>query len=235
MSSNTVAWPPAEGLTTKLVPRTHAVLQLAHSTIIHAPAPLVFDALLNVAEYAKWNTFIPSVRIVSQPPTRSPESPNNKDNERDRTHLRLGTTMIFDAVMDASKPTATTPSSLRIADISTPTSPSSYLSPSLLADPSFTADLSKVYRVSWVGNGGMMYALGAVMKVQRFHEVIVRGDAECEVRTWELMGGVLAYLVKMSFGAGLQGKFVTWCEELKAWCEKVYKEGDGEGAAGGGE
>jgi len=214
--SDTEAWPPLGGLTTKIVPREHAVFQVPYSTIVRAPAPLVFDTLLRAVDYPKWNTWVPSVRILSQPSSDASADTN------DLSRMRIGSTMVFNVIMNADKPNSITETPLKVVDISTPSSPTSYLTPDILADPSFTADLSKVYRVSWTGNGGM-YAFG--MKLERFHEVIVRGENECEVRTWEIMGGVLARLVKVLYEGTLKEKLGLWCENLKKYCEKVHAEG----------
>ncbi|KAI0607651.1 Polyketide-cyc2 domain containing protein [Pyrenophora tritici-repentis] len=184
--SDTEAWPPAQGLTTKIVPRENAILQLPYSTTIHAPAQLVFDTILNLADYPKWNTWIPSGRILTQP-----DSVDASDSSR----MHIGTTMVFNVIMNASKPTSITETSLKVVDISTPSAPSDYLPPALLADPSFTADASKVYRVSWTGHGGM--DSWGVMRLERVQEVIVKGEEECEVRSWEIMGGVMARVVKI--------------------------------------
>jgi len=215
--SDTGAWPPPEGLTTKIVPRKDAILQLPYSTVVHAPAPLVFDALLRVADYPAWNTWIPSAHILTQPSSSDASADPN-----DLSRMRNGSTMVFNVIMNADKPTSITPTQLRVVDISTPSSPTSYLTPDMLADPSFTADLSKVYRVSWTGNGGM-YALG--IKLERFHEVIVRGENECEVRSWEIMGGLMARVVKALYEETLKDKVALWCEDLKAYCEKMHAQG----------
>ncbi|KAH8622050.1 hypothetical protein IG631_23156 [Alternaria alternata] len=135
--------------------------------------------------------------------------------------MTIGCTMRFTVVMNADKPDAVTLTPLKVVDICTPSSPTSYLTPEQLEDPAFTADLSKVYRASWTGNGGM-YAFG--MKLERFHEVIVIGENECEVRTWEIMGGMLSRLVKVMYEDTLKGKVGLWCEDLKKYCEKVHNE-----------
>jgi hypothetical protein len=207
------SWPPATGLTTKIVPRAAAILTLSHSTPVSAPASVVFSAILNVADYPKWNTWVPSVRIDSQPPS----------SPADDTNLHTGTAMTFSVIMDFSKPSSIATTSLKVIDISTPSAPSSYLSPSLLEDETFTSDLGKVYRVSWTGNGGMM---SYVMKLERFHEVIVTGEGVCEVRTWEAMGGVLARVVKAVYGKTLQEKVGVWCADLKGWCERQGEAGE---------
>ncbi|EOA88669.1 hypothetical protein ACJQWK_01622 [Exserohilum turcicum] len=211
------SWPPAQGLTTKLVPRDKATLVLSYSTVVRAPAPLVFDTILHAADYPAWNTWVPSVRIVAQPPSSSGDEEAN-----DLSRMRIGTAMEFAVVMDANKPTSINRTQLKVVDVSTPDAPTSYLSPELLADATFTADASKVYRVSWVGNGGMY---GFAPKLERFHEVIVLSENECEVRTWEIMAGMTARLVKMLMEETLKEKVALWCQDLKKYCEKKSAEG----------
>jgi hypothetical protein len=214
--SDVNVWPPSSGLTSKSVPRENAILQVSYSINIHAPAPLVFDAILHVAKYPKWNTWVPTARILTNPMTSEPDIDPN-----DFSHMRIGSVMNFDVIMDANMPNKVRVTPLMVVDICTPSAPTSYLSPEMLEDPTFTADLSKVYRVSWTGYGGM-YAFG--MKLERFHEVIVKGDAECEVRTWEVMSGILTRLVKFLYQGTLQEKVGLWCKDLKQWCEDQHAE-----------
>lgn len=215
--SHAKSWPPPEGLTSKIVPRKDAVLQLSYSTNVHAPAPLVLDTILHVAQYPKWNTWVPSARIVTQPLSSEPAFDPN-----DFSHMRIGSIMQFDVVMDANKPNKITQTPLKVVDISTPSAPTSYLSPELLDDPTFTADISKVYRVSWTGDGGL-YSYG--MKLERFHEIIVVGENDCEVRTWEIMSGILSRVVKLMYEDTLKEKVRQWCEDLKKRCEKMHADG----------
>jgi hypothetical protein len=174
--SGDIAWPPSSGLTTKIVPREKAVLQMSYSTVVHSPAALVFDT------------------------------------------VRIGSIMTFDVVMDPKKSNKINHTPLKVVDICTPSAPTSYISPEMLEDPTFTADLSKVYRVSWTGHGGLS-SLG--MSLERFHEVIVLGENDCEVRTWEVMSGPLARIVKMMFQDTLKEKVALWCEDLKKRCERL--------------
>jgi hypothetical protein len=208
-----MAWPPSSGLTTKIVPRKDAILQLSYSTVIRAPAALVFDTVLHVAEYPSWNTWVPSTRILASATTAGTES-----NPEDLNRMRIGSIMTFDVVMDANKPEKVNPTPLKVVDICTPSAPTSYISPALLEDPTFTADLSKVYRVSWTGHGGLS-AFG--LSLERFHEVIILGENECEVRTWEVMSGLLSRVVKLMYQATLTQKVALWCEDLKKQCEKL--------------
>ncbi len=121
--------------------------------------------------------------------------------------------------MDASKPSKVTDTLLRVTDISTPEKQSGYVPTSLLEDPTFTEDLSRVYRISWTTEGGFVMR---GLRSERFHEVVMLGEGECEVRTWECLGGVLARTVKWFYGQTLMEKFALWVRDLKAECERKY-------------
>jgi hypothetical protein len=207
-------WPPERGLSTPTTSYNHAILTISSSTTISAPASLVLSILRDTARYPDWNTWCPRVTILSQPSGTSPES----------TTLDTGTSIILHPIMDASRPEKDTPTQLRITDISTPDAPSDYISKEVLEeDPGYTADLSKVYRISWKGEGGFV-SMG--LHTERFHEIIITGDGSCEVRTWEVMGGILARTVKWMFKKTLESKFELWCKDLKTVSEERAKEGD---------
>ena len=122
--------------------------------------------------------------------------------------------------MDSAKPTSYTPTDLRVTDISTPDRPSSYITNDLMdSDCGFSSDLSKVYRIAWTTEGGFV-ARG--LKTERFHEIIVLGDEQCEVRTWECQGGILARTVKWIYQKTLKEKFADWCEDLRRETEKQF-------------
>lgn len=212
------AWPPATGLSTVVIPRGKAILETSHSLVVHAPASLVFDAVLRIADYPAWNTWVPVGRILAHPPP-APGAENEDPNDLSR--MRIGSTMEFDVIMDASKPNDIHRTPLKVTDISTPAAPSSYVPSELLEDPSFTADLAKVYRVGWKGNGGMM---GLAPTAERFHEVIVISENECEVRSWELMSGVTAKIVKAMYEKTLKEKVALWCTDLKQYCERKHAQ-----------
>lgn len=131
--------------------------------------------------------------------------------------LHLGTKFTFYAIMGSSGSSKGTPRNLSIFDISTPDKPSDYVpTKTLEGDASYTTDLSRVYRVSWGGGGGL-FEVGP--RSERFHEVIVTGPNECEVRCWEIMGGVLARVVGLMYKDTLQKKFEDWNKDLKGYCE----------------
>ena len=212
MASQT-AWPPSSGLSTPTVSRAEAILALASSITISAPAEEVFGILTDTSTYPSWCTFVPRVVINSQPSGIEPSS----------QILHLGTEFTFHAVMDASKPHKANATHLRVLDMSTPDKPSQRISKETLEDdPSYTSDLSRVYRVSW-GCDGKLASMAP--RTERIHEIIVIGDKECEVRNWEIMSGVLAKAVKWLYKDTLQGKFDGWTRELKDFCEKRITTG----------
>ncbi|KXT15883.1 hypothetical protein AC579_5523 [Pseudocercospora musae] len=185
MSQTTPPWPPSNGLCSPTVPRQDAVFRLSHSLTIAAPASEVFEHVLHVADYEKWNTWVPHAKIVQQP-----------NSEHHFTHLRPGSIFEFYVIMDAAKPSKTTTTGLMVTDISTPAQPT---------------------EVSWKTHGGFA---SRGLRSERFHEVIARAENQCEVRTWEVMGGFLAYTVKWMFQKTLDEKFKLWCEDLKKYSEE---------------
>ncbi|KAF2212939.1 hypothetical protein CERZMDRAFT_96613 [Cercospora zeae-maydis SCOH1-5] len=219
MSSD--SWPPASGLTTKVVPRKDAVLQVYSSRRIAAPASLVLETLLHIENYKSWNTWIPSGRIAKQDDSVDDNNKDGASHEVDLSRMRKNSVMVFDVIMDANKPDKFSETNLIVTDISTPEQPSDYLDAEMLQDPSFDGDVHKVYRVSWATHGGWMTK---GLRSERFHEIIPTTDNECEVRTWEIMGGVLAYTVKWMFQSTLQEKFELWTNDLKVWCEKQHQQ-----------
>ncbi|KAL8795005.1 MAG: hypothetical protein Q9195_002453 [Heterodermia aff. obscurata] len=206
-------WPPSDGITTTVVPRSSAVFTVHGSTRIAAPASLVWQIVLNVADYPKWNTFCPRATIHSQPQNVAPT---------ENHILHKDTSFTFHVVMDSSKPSNITDAQQRVTDVSTPEKPSDYVFSENLSprDTSFTRDLTKVYRISWSTEGGFA---SRGLKTERFHEIIDLGEHGCEVRTWESQGGLLARVVKYLYKDVLMTKFQQWCDELKKEAEKEDK------------
>lgn len=222
MAKNTRSdWPPSSGLCSPTVPRKDAVFHTSASIKINAPAPQVFDTVLKVADYKKWNSFCPEVRIIEQPPSHQDVAADKQTNDvSDFSRMRVGTIMHFMVIMDSAKPNKTTQTGLEVTDISTPDAPTEYIDAETREkEPSYTADLSTVYRVSWRQHGGFA---SRGLKTERFHEILITGANECELRTWEVYGGVLAYTVKWMFQKTLDGKFRLWSEDLKKYSEEQY-------------
>ena len=119
--------------------------------------------------------------------------------------------------MDPSKPHKEAPTNLVVTDVSTPEKQSNYISRETLeSDGSFTPNLNIVYRVSWGGDGRLF---SMVLKSERFHEIIITKENECEVRTWEVMGGLLARTVSWLYKDTLKERFEDWNADLKKFCE----------------
>ncbi|KAL2042187.1 hypothetical protein N7G274_005375 [Stereocaulon virgatum] len=204
-----MAWPPANGLTTQRVPRLNVILPIHASTTVAAPASLVWSTLRDLSDFPTWNTFCPSATIHSQPKDAA---------ESEANLLHLDTSFTFNVIMDASKPSKITPTQLRVTDFSTPDAQSGYIPADVLkVDGTYEADLGKVYRIAWSTEGGFV-ARG--LRSERFHEIIVLGENQCEVRTWECQGGVLARAVKYYYKDTLMKKFAEWCEDLKRESER---------------
>lgn len=202
-------WPPPNGLTTVIVPRSSAVLPVFSSARIAAPASFVFSIVLDTSWYPTWNTFAPRVTIRSQPAS----VPEKKQNI-----LQKDTCFTFHVVMDAKKPDSVSDTKLRVTDYSTPDEQSDYVSKDLLEDDgSFERDQGRVYRVAWTLEGDYVTK---GLRSERFHEIIDLGDHECEVRTWECQGGLLAKVVKSMYKDVLEAKFQQWCQELKTEAER---------------
>lgn len=199
-------WPPAAGLATPNVPASEAIITTYASAKIYAPASVVFESVRNVWKYGAWNTFCPKVTIHTQP-----------DGVDDFSKLHVGTEFTFHVVMDAKQPNVSNNVKMKVTDISTPDKKSEYFSTYVGAyDKSCTQDLRKVYRISWKAQGSGM--LG--WRTERFHEIIVLGDHECEVRTWENQSGTLARTASWYYKKTLQEKFRGWCQDLKKFCER---------------
>ena len=201
-------WPP-QSLCTVIVSAHDTICPSYASTKISAPASLVFSTLLGTSAYPEWNTWCPNVTTRSQP----------DDHPTSSSVLQKDTHFTLHVIMDASKPSKVTDTLLRVTDISTPEKQSGYVPTSLLEDPTFTEDLSRVYRISWTTEGGFVMR---GLRSERFHEVVMLGEGECEVRTWECLGGVLARTVKWFYGQTLMEKFALWVRDLKAECERKY-------------
>lgn len=211
-------WPP-KGVSTPTVSVQESVFAVTSSAQINAPASFVFNILLDTSTYPEWCTFVPKVVVNEQPsPTGDPSS-----GEADKSYvLKIGTKVTFFAVM-GSPGSRQIPTHLIISDLSTPSAPSSYIDPTTFkASSVYTEDLSSVYRVAWKGDKIDFFAKG--LNTERFHEIIVRGQEQCEVRTWEVMGGMLAHTVKWMYKKTLDRKFDEWCTELKNFSEKRWIE-----------
>ena len=202
-------WPPAGGLSTVLVPRAATTFSVFASVTFHAPACIIFDNLRNTSSYPEWNTFTPSATIDF------PHNPVHPD------FLTTGDTFTFVVILDPAVPQNTTQSPEKVFDISTPKSPSSYVSPALLKDGSFYPDLTKVYRASWGDNNPATQ--GGLLVTERFSEVIEVGKKKSVYHTWENFGGPMSASLQQ-IQATLQARFEDYASDLKAYSERLFHE-----------
>ena len=210
-------WPPPPRRATKVVPRRDTTPTISGRTTNDPPPPLIWSVLRDTSTYSSWNSFCPEVAIHSQPPDVPSEQ---------QQWLHKDTSFTLNVVMNAAKAHKRTPTLLRITDVSTPSQHSSYISQETLReDGSYEPDLGRVWRISWTTEGGFV-ARG--LRTERFSEIIDLGSGECEYRTWECQGGVLATTVKWLYEKTLQEKFAEWCADLKRECERRMKEGGGD-------
>jgi len=77
-----------KSLPTPLLPNG-GVFTVSSSVLISAPASRIFDAIVDTANWSKWNTFVPSVEILKQP----------SDHSDNAEKLAVGTNMRFTVYM----------------------------------------------------------------------------------------------------------------------------------------
>ncbi|KAL1649043.1 hypothetical protein SLS61_006566 [Didymella pomorum] len=214
-----VTWPP-KVITTPTVSAEHGVVSVTGKGSINAPASFVFDILLDTSTYPDWCTLVPRITVREQPASAVPPT---DDGVAGVSHIiQPGTKLTLHAVM-GDPGSKESPSHMIVSDVSTPSSPSSYISAAALsASPVYTADLSRVFRVAWKGD--KIDFIGKNMNVERFNEVIIKGEEQCEIHSWEVMGGILAHPVKWLYQKTLNRKFDEWCTGLKAYAEKKWAE-----------
>ncbi|KAI5117131.1 hypothetical protein M0805_007715 [Coniferiporia weirii] len=71
------------------------------------------------------------------------------------------------------------------------------------------------YRLSWVNVDYPAWALHA----QRWQTLTAVSDGKTKYETWEVFGGILAYIVKLFVGKPLQKSFDAFADSLKARSE----------------
>jgi len=197
-------WPPKEGLSTPSISRKDAVLSTSASTRVNAPAAKAFEAIVLVSEYPKWNlAFAPEAKIVSQP----------SEHAGDEQRLHKGTVAKFFFNIGDGKPASG--AECTIVDISTPEAQSEYVAKDVLGkDATYHSDLGTVYRLVWTQSGGGLNS-------ERFHEIVVLGENECEVRTWACYKGMVARGIKWSgSGSKLEDKMNEYVKDVKKYAEE---------------
>lgn len=197
-------WPPKEGLTTPSISRKDAIITTSASIRVSAPASKAFEAIILVSEYPKWNlSFCPEAKIISQP----------NEHSADQERLYKGTKTRFMFNIGDGKPA--TGAECTVMDISTPDAQSDYIpKEELEKDAGYHSDLGTVYRLCWVQSG-------TGLSSERFHEIVVVSENECEVRTWACYKGMVARTIKWSGNSRkLEEKMEAYLQDVKKYAEE---------------
>ena len=171
------------------------VFCISSSVVINSPAADVFSAITNTETWPEWNSFVPSADIFRPSP--------NEDSPRHGT-LQVGAQVMLHVRM-------TPTSSLRdqkeeICEVTVPKD----------VEGSGNAKPGDVFRASWKAEGFPTVGLRCL----RVNEVHVIDDSSCEYRTWEMMAGPTAYIVKRMYAKTLQERFIDWANDLKSYAER---------------
>lgn len=161
-------------------------------TIINASPAKVRDALLDLSNYGKWNTFIPSARI------KRPAA-----GQTSTTHMQQGTQFEFRVKMSEKSITSS-------KELCT------FVEPVKVASEE---DEKPTTTLRWCFDSSGVPLLGYLLRAEHVNELTDLGDGRTEYVHWESFGGVFATLIKWFSGKGLGQSFRNWAEELKRYVE----------------
>lgn len=181
----------------------HGVMSVSCSTTMAAPPLRCLEAVLDTADYPKWNTFCPRAIIDdAPPPAAEPDDAGSVEPElgeiAKRPHfLHHGVKFQFEVLMEQGKPTNRTALQVSVLE-------------------KFQRDGRTGYRVAWTMRGMPYYVLHA----ERVQEFVQTPDGRgTEYYCFETFGGVMAYLMRRMVGSKLEDGFGRWMNSLKEWVE----------------
>lgn len=169
---------------------------------INAPASAVYDALTDLSNWHKWNTFIPAHTVLSKP------------DGSDGTRLVEGMSLEMHCQMTPTMKTNGYDVVTKVGPLNT------------YARRRNDGDVEGGYPVttvlwkmpnSWTGYPA--FALTA----ERVHRIVDLGDGRCEYSSSETFGGVLAGLSNWLFGQALKDRFEDWVRDVKQYVESQQK------------
>lgn len=172
------------------------------SVKINAPPQVVYDALLNVAEYKEWNTFVYDVKITKN------ANPHQRAGAADRLHG--GTCMIFYRKFSEDN-------KAEAREVVT-----------LLEDLKLAKDgHSKpcVTRIRWQLDNAAITTPGFLLKNEQINEIEEARDGTTIYRTWTVFAGPVAKVMRKKFEVVWRNRQQDWCRDLKEWCEKKAQGG----------
>lgn len=167
---------------------------LGHA-IINAPPAAVYDALLDLPNYGKWNTFVTAAELKKSAEAQ-PET---------TTHMHTGAVFEFTVKMKATSDSLTKSTEL-----------------CTLAEPVKTStpeDPFPVTRANWIYDVSGIPLLKHLIWSEHVNEIIDLGDGRTEYVHWESFGGTLATAIKWFASGDLARAFRAWPEELKGYVE----------------
>lgn len=159
---------------------------------INAPAPTVYQCLIDTSTWSEWGTFVFSVDVDKQPSSNTSS-----------TNIVVGTEMTFHVQMTPSFKTTNQERGV------------------LVEGPPKQDDApGTVYRVCWANQSNPLVPK-FMLAAERVNEIEVAEDGTCLYRTWQSFTGPYARLVKWKFGQALDERLDDWTRELKAYAEKI--------------
>ena len=161
------------------------------TTHINATPQAVYDAILDVAAWKQWNSFVPSVTV--KPPPGS----------TDTTKLVKNASLTFKVNMTYGVSTV----SKELVNV-------------LDSRPSGTPLRGSITRICWVLDNKAIITPRFLMHAERVNEIEDRGDGTCIYRTWETFGGPVSRIVRWKYETVLKERFKDWVKDLKNFVER---------------
>ncbi|KAL9061546.1 MAG: hypothetical protein Q9162_000078 [Coniocarpon cinnabarinum] len=230
-----------------------AVFYLSSRIIVPASAALTFRVLADPRKYSDWNTFIPQAEVnavqrstgeVGEKQDGGEGTSSGGEDVKELTYLREGDEVVLHARLDPKSSLKKSPLRVkRVTQLPLPSLGTGSTSnkpndddTGNLASTTVTAtgqgvDTSDIeplpegrttYRLEW-GSDGRMLSAHRVMEVRELEDDPDNGQ-QCEFRTWEVMNGPLAYLVKKLYSKVLTERFHDWARDLRGQAVKVRVE-----------
>ncbi|KAK5728592.1 hypothetical protein LTR15_001729 [Elasticomyces elasticus] len=165
---------------------------------IDAPPQAIVDALLDIQNYIKWNSYVREIEITSHP-----------HSHKKGLKMMEGTNMVFHYNLTETEKISKRIACTHIGQLRTLANH---------APPALT-------HIRWdMHNAGSMTP-GFLMKAQRMNEIEDLGHGKAIYRTWETFAGWRASHWKNQYEQVLKDRFQDWCRDLKKYVEARQASG----------
>lgn len=176
------------------------------SAKINAPPQVVYDALLDVAEWKEWNEFVPNVTITKTPNVHGKEAGSHK-------RLTGGTCMIFHRNFGKEEPgqgrhVVTLVEKLKLSS-------DGHSSPCIT-------------RIRWQLDNAAISTPGFLLKSEQINEIEEAHDGTTIYRTWQSFAGPVAKMLRKKLEPVWKSGLQEWSRDLKKWCEGKQAQGGAE-------